>query len=224
MSRLSSKFYAVTAIFFLGAVVLVVITQWVRQSKPETIKSGWRFQVAVTLDRTGDLYHAIQELKEALNEKSSREDALNLLSSIEKRKEKANQMITSIDDDIKDDGLKFKRYRLHFAKGVVMELLDREDEARENFLKSIELKSRQSIAYVRLGLLYERSKMYEKSEHYFQEALNRNDPAFLTHFHYGMFLARTGSKQETAVEMANFVAASRPLYAKIIKDKLNNSN
>jgi Tfp pilus assembly protein PilF len=223
MTRLSPKFYSFTAIFFLTAVLVIVATQWIRQAKPEAIRSGWRFQVAVTLDRTGDLYHALEELQNALQEPESRQDALELLAAIERRKKKAKQMLINLRDEIGDDGLKFKRSRLYFSQGVVMELLQRENEARESFLESIRLKSRQSIAYVRLGLLYERAKMYQKSEQYFQEALSKNDPALLTHFHYGMFLARTGTKPETAKKMAEFIASSRPLYAEIIRRKLTRS-
>ena len=223
MTRLSPKFYSFTAIFFLTAVLVIVATQWIRQAKPEAIRSGWGFQVAVTLDRTGDLYHALEELQNALQEPESRQDALELLAAIERRRKKAKQMLINLRDEIGDDGLKFKRSRLYFSQGVVMELLQREDEARESFLESVRLKSRQSIAYVRLGLLYERAGMYQKSEQYFQEALNKNDPALLTHFHYGMFLARTGTKPETAEKMAEFIASSRPLYAEIIRKKLTRS-
>ncbi|PCI27751.1 MAG: hypothetical protein COB67_07900 [SAR324 cluster bacterium] len=220
MVKLTPRFFGWTAIFLSTALVLVVLTQLIRQSKPQEIDSGWRYQVAVTLDQAGDLYHAIEELQAALKEEDSREDAQKLLAAIENRKRKAPEILAQIAEKIGDDGLKFKRGKLYLARGIVKELQNKDLEAIQSFKTSLELKSRQSLAMVRLGLAYERIGQLETADAYFQQALEKNDPALLTHFHYGLFLQRTFQNKEKAEEMAQFVESARPLYAKIIREKI----
>ncbi len=207
-------------VFLSTAVLAIIIIQLVRHTGPLTDSTNWNMQKSVTLDQSGDLYHALEELEKALRSPESRSDAEKLLAAISIRKQNAMTTLHDLESQMSDDLRRFKRPKLIFLQGVVHEMLGDDQKAARFFQKSIELKPKLSVSYVRLALLHERHGQFDLAERNFQSALSLNDSAFLTRFHYGMFLARNSKNRAEVIKIAASLEKYRPIYARIIREKL----
>ena len=220
--NLSRKNILFILIAFTLAILLSLLIQYIRGGAPVVKNQGWRFQVVKALDQAGDLYHAKKEVELALLDPKSKNDALQWLQSIKEREKKAEN--TLVDLEVRQTvgmGVFFQA-KLIFQQGIVYELLGEDQKAINRYQRSIQMKPKKSPAYLRLALIYERQQQFQEAEKYFNKAIKFKDQAYLTRFHYALFLVRSLQKKEMATEIANNIKISRPLYSKIIMEKINN--
>lgn len=212
--------YIKWGVFFGTAILFAVSVQWVRQQPPKPSDYGWAYQVVESLDQAGDLHHALEALPRALNDPQSREQALNFQAAIALRKQKAPSALYELEQEIMGTERKYKIPRLTFSKGVIADLHQDDELALYWYQKAIELKPTMSIAYVQQGLVFERMGRLDEAHASFQKALDLNETAPLSRFHYGLFLARSTDQRDQALEQATFLEDARPIYAKIIREAL----
>ncbi|MBF0276298.1 MAG: hypothetical protein HQM13_00845 [SAR324 cluster bacterium] len=212
--------YLKWGLFFSSAVLFVLAVQWVRQQPPMPTQEGWPYQVVESLDQAGDLFHALKALPRALNDPQSRQAALKFQNAIVQRKAKAPSALHQLDQEIMGTERRYKVPRLIFSKGVIADLEQNDQEALHWYQKAIEMKPGMSIGYVHQALVYERLGALAKAAESFQKALVLDKNAPLSHFHHGLFWARSTDQQEKALAEADFLEEIRPVYAKIIRDTL----
>lgn len=208
-------------IFFSTAVVFALLVQWVRQQPPAYSQTGEAFQVVEALDQSGDLYHALAALPDALRDPESREAALRFQQAVELRKIQAPAVLIALDEEILDTERRYKIPKLTFSKGVIADLLQKDEDAMYWYREVLRMKPEMSIAYVRLALVFERTRQVARAQSLFQQALEVNERAILTHFHHGMFLARATSMFDEARKEAEFLRNIRPLYSRIIEQTIH---
>ncbi len=210
-------------IFFSAAVVFALAVHWVRQQPPGYSGTGQAFQVVEALDQSGDLFHALEALPEALRDPQSREAALQFQEGVELRKVQAPAALIALDEEILDTERKYKIPKLTFSKGVIADLLQQDEDALRWFREAIRMKPKMSIAYVRLALVHERMGDIEQARELYRQALEVNGRAILSHFHHGMFLARSTGSHDEALREAEFLKEIRPLYSRIIEQTVKSA-
>ena len=213
------SFYLKWSLFFLAAIVFALTVHWLRQRPPDSSNAGWPYQVVETLDQTGDLFHALEELPRALNDPQSHAAALQFQAALEQRKAQSAAALRGLNDEIDGTERKYKIPKLTFLKGTIADLWQDDQQALRWYQKAIEMKPKMSIAYVRQGLVYERMGQIELAQQSFQNALKLSKEAPLSHFHYGLFLARSTKRKSEALAEADYLEKVRPLYARIIREK-----
>lgn len=206
------------SLFFAAAVVFALGTHWVRQRPPTLSETGWVYQKMESLDQSGDLHNALKLLPEALNDPGSRDAALRFQQSLEERKAGIPAALTALNDEINGTERRYKIPKLTFLKGVVADLEQDNQLALHWYQSAIDMKPKLSVAHVRLGLVYERLGQIQKADKSFQKALELSQRAPLSHFHYGLFLARSTDRSEEALQEAKFLEDVRPVYARIIRE------
>ena len=197
----------------------------------EEIEAGDPLAIARLLDRAGDSYRAKLILEAYLKDEPvktvsfarSSEEAREYLQGIERRKAKAPGGIKDALFNIKTTRYQNRINRYYFQMGICYELLGDLKKAKENYDRSIELRPKLSVVFVRRGLLRERLGNLKGARADFIRSVQVQAAYPPAHFQRGMFLARRG-ETKSALKEADFLQKVRPDYALLIRKTAEKQN